>query len=104
MVVGGMAARADLTLSELDELHMAVEELLRAARDPDSTPRYRLQIEAPTAPCASWPGRSLASALTACAGSMLPLVQRVVAFDVARREAGSLLRDRDQGPPGVSTA
>ena len=29
MVVGGMSARADLTLSEMDELFLAVEEVLR---------------------------------------------------------------------------
>jgi hypothetical protein len=46
MVVGGMAARADLTISEIDELHMAVEEVLRAGHHPESTPRLRLEITA----------------------------------------------------------
>lgn len=46
LVVGGMAARADLTLSEIDELYMAVEEVLRASHHPDSTPRVRLEMRA----------------------------------------------------------
>ncbi|NLG65262.1 MAG: hypothetical protein GX537_06620 [Actinobacteria bacterium] len=46
LVVGGMAARADLTISEIDELSMAVEEVLRAAHDPASPARVRLEIRA----------------------------------------------------------
>lgn len=46
MVVGGMSARADLTLSEMDELFLAVEEVLRAGYDPVSTPRYRFTMRA----------------------------------------------------------
>jgi hypothetical protein len=40
MVVGGAAARADLRLDQLQDLQMAVEELLCAAHGLDGTDRY----------------------------------------------------------------
>jgi len=43
MVVGGMAARADLSLDELDDLHLAVEEVLKAVTKANSA-RYSIRI------------------------------------------------------------
>lgn len=40
MVIGGAAARADLRLDQLQDLQMAVEELLCAARGLDGASRY----------------------------------------------------------------
>ncbi|HJW74429.1 MAG TPA: hypothetical protein VJ787_01990 [Thermoleophilia bacterium] len=40
MVVGGAAARADLRLDQLQDLQMALEELLRAAHGLDEARRY----------------------------------------------------------------
>lgn len=90
MVVGGMAARVDLTLSELDELHMAVEELFRAARDPESTPRYRFEIEALTDTVRIVAGPFFsAQLLTHLAEPCCRLVQRVVTFDVHDDQPGA---------------
>jgi hypothetical protein len=90
MVVGGMAARADLTLSELDELHMALEELLRAAHDPQSTPRYRLQIEAGDGSVRIVAGPFASpQLLTRLKDPCCALVQRVVTFDVHGERPGA---------------
>ena len=90
MVVGGMAARVDLTLSELDELHMAVEELFRAARDPETTPRYRFEIEALTDTVRIVAGPFFSQRLLArLEEPCCRLVQRVVNFDVHDDQPGA---------------
>jgi hypothetical protein len=92
MVVGGMAARADLTISELDDLYLAVEELLRAARDPVSTPRYRLQIEADGGAVQIVAGPFYSpSLLQQLDGLCCQLVQRVVTFDVHDDQPGAYM-------------
>jgi len=45
MVLGGVAARVDLSLDEVDDLYVAVEELLSAAADSGEDPRHELIIE-----------------------------------------------------------
>ena len=45
MVLGGVAARVDLSLDEIDDLYMAVEQLLSAASDSGEEPRHELSIE-----------------------------------------------------------
>ena len=45
MVLGGVAARVDLSLDEIDDLYVAVEELLSAATDAGEDPRHELAIE-----------------------------------------------------------
>jgi len=45
MVLGGVAARVDLSLDEIDDLYMAVEELLRAAASCGEEPRHELIVE-----------------------------------------------------------
>jgi hypothetical protein len=90
MVVGGMAARVDLTLSELDELHMALEELFRAARDPDTTPRYRFEIEALPDTVRIVAGPFFSKQLLAhLEEPCCRLVQRVVSFDVHDDQPGA---------------
>lgn len=44
MVLGGVATRVDLSLDEIDDLYVAVEELLCAASDAGEDPRYELLI------------------------------------------------------------
>jgi len=45
MVLGGVAARVDLSLDEIGDLYVAVEELLCAAADAGEDPRHELIIE-----------------------------------------------------------
>jgi hypothetical protein len=45
MVLGGIAARVDLSLDEIDDLYVAVEELLRAATISGEEPRHELVVE-----------------------------------------------------------
>ena len=45
MVLGGVAARVDLSLDEIDDLYVAVEQLLSAATDSGEDPRHELTIE-----------------------------------------------------------
>ena len=45
MVLGGVAARIDLSLDEIDDLYVAVEQLLSAASDSGEDPRHELAIE-----------------------------------------------------------
>ena len=45
MVLGGVAARVDLSLDEIGDLYVAVEELLCAAADSGEDPRHELIIE-----------------------------------------------------------
>jgi hypothetical protein len=45
MVLGGVAARVDLSLDEIDDLYVAVEELLRAAASSGEEPRHELVVE-----------------------------------------------------------
>ena len=45
MVLGGVAARVDLSLDEIDDLYVAVEQLLSAANDSGEDPRHELTIE-----------------------------------------------------------
>jgi len=45
MVLGGVAARVDLSLDEIDDLYVAVEQLLSAATDSGEDPRHELAIE-----------------------------------------------------------
>jgi len=45
MVLGGVAARVDLSLDEIDDLYVAVEQLLSAANDSGEEPRHELSIE-----------------------------------------------------------
>jgi hypothetical protein len=45
MVLGGVAARVDLSLDEIDDLYVAVEELLTAATDSGEAPLHELAIE-----------------------------------------------------------
>jgi hypothetical protein len=45
MVLGGVAARVDLSLDEIDDLYVAVEELLSAATESGEDPRHELAIE-----------------------------------------------------------
>ena len=45
MVLGGVAARVDLSLDEIDDLNVAVEQLLSAASDSGEDPRHELSIE-----------------------------------------------------------
>ena len=45
MVLGGVAARVDLSLDEIDDLYVAVEELLRAAASSGEEPRHELIVE-----------------------------------------------------------
>jgi len=45
MVLGGVATRVDLSLDEIDDLYVAVEELLSAAAVSGEDPRHQLTIE-----------------------------------------------------------
>jgi len=45
MVLGGVAARVDLSLDEIDDLYVAVEELLSAADGLGEGPQHELLIE-----------------------------------------------------------
>ena len=45
MVLGGVAARVDLSLEEIDDLYMAVEELLSTADGLGEGPEHELVIE-----------------------------------------------------------
>jgi hypothetical protein len=45
MVLGGVAARVDLSLDEIEDLYVAVEELLSAAEGAGEGPRHDLVIE-----------------------------------------------------------
>jgi len=45
MVLGGVAARVDLSLEEIDDLYVAVEELLMAAASCGEEPRHELLVE-----------------------------------------------------------
>ena len=45
MALGGVAARVDLSLDEIDDLNVAVEQLLSAASDSGEDPRHELSIE-----------------------------------------------------------
>ncbi len=45
MVLGGVAARVDLSLDEIDDLYVAVEELLSAAAVAGDDTRHELAIE-----------------------------------------------------------
>jgi hypothetical protein len=45
MVLGGVAARVDLSLDEIDDLYMAVEELLTAAASCGEEPLHELIVE-----------------------------------------------------------
>jgi hypothetical protein len=45
MVLGGVAARVDLSLEEIEDLYVAVEELLSAAEGAGEGPRHELAIE-----------------------------------------------------------
>jgi len=45
MVLGGVAARVDLSLDEIDDLYVAVEELLSAADGLGEGPQHELVIE-----------------------------------------------------------
>jgi len=45
MVLGGVAARVDLSLEEIEDLYVAVEELLSAAEVQGEGPRHELVIE-----------------------------------------------------------
>lgn len=44
MVVGGMAARVDLSVDAIDDIHMALEELFYASRERGGGGRCRLRI------------------------------------------------------------
>jgi pyridoxal biosynthesis lyase PdxS len=44
LVLGGVAARADLSLEEIEDLYVAVEELLSAAAGDGEDPRHALAI------------------------------------------------------------
>jgi hypothetical protein len=46
MVVGGMAARVDLSVDEIDDVYMALEEIFYAAHEKDSQTRCRMQVSA----------------------------------------------------------
>jgi hypothetical protein len=46
MVVGGMAARADLSVDEIDDVYMALEEVFWAAREKGSAQRCSMRISA----------------------------------------------------------
>jgi hypothetical protein len=90
MVVGGMATRADLTISEIDELYMAVEEVLRAAHHPESTPRYRLEITAEEGQIQITIGPFTSPRLLERLGQpCCDLVLRVVEHDVHTTEPGT---------------
>ena len=45
LVLGGVAARVDLSLDEIEDLYVAVEELLSAAEGAGEGPRHELVIE-----------------------------------------------------------
>jgi hypothetical protein len=45
MVLGGVAARVNLSLDEIEDLYLAVEELLSAAEFQGEGPRHELTIE-----------------------------------------------------------
>jgi len=45
MIIGGVGARLDLSLDELEDLYVAVEELFRAGAGLGEGPRYTLQLE-----------------------------------------------------------
>jgi hypothetical protein len=45
MVLGGVAARVDLSLDEIDDLYVAVEQLLSAAADSGEDPHHELIIQ-----------------------------------------------------------
>ena len=45
MVIGGVGARFDLSLDDLEDLYLAVEELLRVAGELASAATYELSIE-----------------------------------------------------------
>jgi anti-sigma regulatory factor (Ser/Thr protein kinase) len=45
MVLGGVAARVDLSLEDIEDLYVAVEELLSAAEVQGEGPRHELAIE-----------------------------------------------------------
>jgi hypothetical protein len=46
MVVGGMAARVDLSVDEIDDVYMAVEEILYAAHEKDRETRCGVRVSA----------------------------------------------------------
>lgn len=45
MVIGGVGARCDLSLDELDDIYLAVGELWRVAADLEPLSRYALELE-----------------------------------------------------------
>lgn len=45
MVIGGVGARCDLSLDDLDDIYLAVSELLRVAGELESLQRYVLELE-----------------------------------------------------------
>lgn len=45
MVVGGMAARVDLSLDELDDLYLAVEAVLQAVQKAHDNGRYSIRLD-----------------------------------------------------------
>jgi hypothetical protein len=45
MVIGGVGARFDLSLDDLEDLYLAVDELLRVAEELDAAATYELMID-----------------------------------------------------------
>jgi hypothetical protein len=83
MVVGGMAARVDLSVDEIDDVYMALEEVFWAAQEKGSARRCSMRISAVegslTMELGPFDSPSVARRLEepACA-----LLARVVAFEV----------------------
>jgi hypothetical protein len=105
MVVGGMAARVDLSVDELDDVSMALEELLNAVGEPDGRERYRLVIEAGGEALRVVVGPFASARLRQRLGEpCCELVARVVAVELRETEAEgtSIVVTKTRGARSVS--
>lgn len=91
MVVGGMAARVDLSVDEIDDVYIALEEIFYAAQEKAAQNRFRMRVGAAegvlTLELGPFSSSSVARRLEEPSCS---LIARVVTLEV-RPEAGGAL-------------
>lgn len=91
MVVGGMAAKVDLSVDAIDDVHMALEELFWASRERGGGGRCRMQITTGSDSLTIELGPfSSAQVLDRLTEPTCSLVARVVELEVRERSSESV--------------
>lgn len=91
MVVGGMAARIDLSVDAIDDMHMALEEVFYASREQGGGDRCRLSISAEAEALVVELGPFVsAGVVERLAEPTCSLVARIVELEVRRGPSGAV--------------